>query len=89
MASLPDEDQSRDVRGSQNGDRFHVLASWRQDDGGVYVYARGPVGRGGGELGARADADPSPTRGEPDVVSVMTYEEWERAILDVRRSIGD
>ena len=30
-----------------------------------------------------------PQRGEPDVVSVMTYEQWEQAIQNVRRSIGD
>ena len=28
-------------------------------------------------------------RGEPDVVSVMTQEEWEQAVVDVRRRIGD
>ena len=39
MASLPDEDQhTREVLASQVGEHYRVFASWRQDDGGVYVY---------------------------------------------------
>ena len=92
MSGLPDEDQRSEAAGSQNGDHFHVLASWRQHDGGVYVYAASTVSpsSAAAERWAREQMlIDHGSRGEPDVVSVMTREEWEQAILDVRRSIGE
>lgn len=92
MASVPDEHQSREVLESQVAERFHVLASWRQDDGGVYVYAASTTSpsRAAAERWARDQVlMQRDGRGEPDVVSVMSHEEWEQAILDVRRSIGE
>ena len=92
MASFPDEDHSRDVRGSQNGDRFHVLASWRQDDGGAYVYAASTTSpsRAAAERWARDQMlIHRDGHGEPDAVSVMSHEEWEQAILDARRLIRE
>ena len=92
MSRLPDEDQFGEVLGFQVGIRFHVLASWRREDGGVYVYAASTVSpsSAAAERWARDEllVDHG-SRGEPDVVSVMPYEEWEQAILDVRRVIGD
>lgn len=90
--SLPDEDQSSEVLGSQTGDRFHVLASWSQDDGGVYVYTGSTTSpsMAAAERWARDQMlVHRDGRGEPDVMSVMTHDEWEQAIQDVRRSIGE
>jgi predicted membrane-bound spermidine synthase len=92
MSRLPDEDQGNEVVGPHNGDHFHVLASWRQDDGGVYVYAASTVSTSSAaaERWARDQMlIQHGSRGEPDVVSVMTHEEWGRAIADVRRLIGE
>ena len=92
MPRLPDEDRPSEITGSQDGDQFHVLAAWRQDDGGVYVYSASTVSpsRAAAEQWARDEMlIHHGSRGEPDVVSVMTREEWEQAILDVRRSIGE
>ena len=92
MPGLPDDAQSCDVLGSQNDEHFHVLVSWRQDNGSVYVYSastRRPSSAAA-ERWARDQILIHHERlGEPDVVSVMTHDEWAELILDVRRRIGD
>ena len=92
MASLPEEDQhTSEVLASQIGEHYHVLASWRQDDGGVYVYVGSKLSpsRAAAERWARDEMLMHHAgRGEPDVVSVMTQVEWKQTILDVRRRIG-
>ena len=91
MSSLPGKNQYSDGSVSQNGHRFHVLASWRQDDGGVYVYAASTQSSSSAaaERWARDQMlIHHDNRGEPDVVSVMTDDEWEQAVLDVRKRIG-
>lgn len=92
MASLPDEDQPAEVLGSQSGDRFHVLASWSQDDGGVYVYTASTMSPSLAAAERWAHHQMlinQDGRGEPDVVSVMSDDEWKQAILEVRKRIGD
>ena len=69
-----------------------MLASWRQDDGGVYVYSASTqsASRAAAERWTRDQMQiHHPSLGEPDVVSVLTQQQWEQTILDVRRSIGD
>lgn len=92
MASLPDGDQISEDDGSANGNHFHVLASWRQDDGGVYVYSastQSPSSAAAERWARDQMLIHHDGRGEPDVVSVMTQQEWEQSIVDVRRRIGD
>lgn len=92
MASLPDEDQTGEVLGSHVGDHFHVLASWRRADGGVYVYCASTLSpsSAAAERWARDQMlIHHEARGEPDAVSVLTLDEWQRAIAVVRNRIGD
>ena len=69
-----------------------MLAAWRQDDGGVYVYSASTQSPScaAAERWARDQMQIHHHRlGEPDAVSVMTHDEWAEAILDIRRRIGD
>lgn len=93
MAGLPDENRRiSEVLAAQIGEHYHVLASWRQDDGGAYVYVGSTQSpsRAAAERWAREEMLMHHAgRGEPDVVSVMTQVEWKQTILDVRRRIGE
>ena len=91
MVRLPDEDQFSEVLAPAIGGRFHVLASWQLDDGGVYVFSASTqsASSAAAERWARDQMLIHHDRGEPDVLSVMTHDEWAEAILEVRRRIGE
>ena len=90
VPGFPDDEQSDGHVGARH--RFHVLASWRLEDGGAYVYTGSTLSTSSAaaERWAREQVLlPHDDRGEPDVVSVTTYDEWEQAVEDVRRRIGE
>jgi hypothetical protein len=90
VASPPDDEQSNGSLGPEA--RFHVVATWRLEDGGAYVYTGSTLSTSsaGAERWARDQMlVDHRDRGEPDVVSVMTDAEWQQAVEAVRQKIGE